>query len=76
MARISVVNYNGHILKDYLCKPNKKVKDYRTEITGIKASDLINSPDFDFVRSKIIKLIKDKIVIGHSIYQDFESLNY
>jgi RNA exonuclease 4 len=35
LARVSIINYNGHILYDAYVMPEGKVTDYRTWVSGI-----------------------------------------
>ena len=36
LARVSIVNYNGHILMDKYVNPNRKIINYLTWVSGIK----------------------------------------
>ena len=36
LARISIVNYNGHVLLDQYIKPDNYITNYRTWVSGIK----------------------------------------
>ena len=36
LARVSIVNYNGHVLLDAYVMPEGKVTDYRTWVSGIQ----------------------------------------
>ena len=76
LARISVVNYYGDVLYDSYVKPIGEITNYRTEITGISESDLINGIDFSECRKLVLKLLKNRIIIGHSLENDFLVLNY
>ena len=42
LARVSLVNYHGTVILDEYVKQRKRVVDYRTRWSGIRASDLIN----------------------------------
>lgn len=42
LGRVSIVNYHGAIVYDTFVKPKEKVVDYRTWVSGVSASDLIN----------------------------------
>ena len=76
LARISIVNYNGHVLLDTLVKPTHRVTDYRTWITGIRHKDLLNAPAFESVRAKCVDFLRGKVVVGHTVENDFKVLNY
>jgi RNA exonuclease 4 len=38
IARVSITNYHGHVLFDNFIIPEcKKITDYRTEVSGVRA---------------------------------------
>lgn len=75
LARVSIVDYEGRVLYDAFVKPRENVTDYRTGITGITKEMLHRKGEpFQFVRSKVIELLKDKIIVGHAVHHDFEAL--
>ena len=76
LARLSVVDELGEILLDKFVKPVGKVINLRTWVSGVRTSNLKTSEPFEKVRAEAIKLMENKIVIGHSVVHDFKSLNY
>ena len=76
LARISVINEHGDVILDTFCKPEGEVTDYRYEITGICAADLENALNYKECRKSMLKLFKNKIIIGHSVDNDFLVLDY
>ena len=74
LARVSIVNLFGHPILDSYVAPPAKVTDYRTRYSGIRKRDLDNAPDFDTVQAEVASIIKDRIVIGHAIHNDFAVL--
>ena len=53
----------------------KKIKDYRTSITGLKAEDLIYySTPWDEVKEVLQIILKDRTVIGMGLESDLECL--
>ena len=83
LARVSVVNYYGHILLDSLVKPPRgtRITDYRTKYSGItpklmwgSPSQLITTHEEALLKTK--RLLKDAVVIGHSLWNDFAALEY
>ncbi len=44
LARVSIVNYRGECVYDSFVKPNMKITDYRTAVSGIKPEHLVNAP--------------------------------
>jgi RNA exonuclease 4 len=79
LARVSIVNFHGHTIMDYFVIPKEPVIDYRTAVSGITPSLLNprktpNVKKFDEVQQMVADLIKDRIVIGHALKNDFDAL--
>ncbi|XP_078097400.1 apoptosis-enhancing nuclease-like [Mustelus asterias] len=76
LARCSIVNYQGVVVYDKYVKPENPITDYRTRWSGIRAQDMTNATGFDDAQREIMKILKDKIVIGHALSNDFKALKY
>ena len=76
LARISIVNYYGEVIFDSNVKPIGEITNYRSEITGIYEADIQKGMDYSECRKIIMRLIKNRIIIGHSLENDFMVLNY
>lgn len=53
------------------------VTDYRTKISGVSPESLMRENGaITFIESKEIahRILKDKIIIGHSVFHDFQAL--
>lgn len=77
LARCSIVNFKGEVIMDKYVKPTTKVTDFRTKVSGIKPSHL-SSPDaidFKACQSQVAKILKDRILVGHSIHHDLKVLD-
>ncbi|KTW32326.1 uncharacterized protein T551_00416 [Pneumocystis jirovecii RU7] len=74
LARISIVNYYGNVIFDTFVKPKERVIDYKTHINGITQADLKNAPSFEEVQSKVADLLKNRILVGHSLKNDLDVL--
>ncbi|KAH8872810.1 RNA exonuclease 4 [Schistosoma japonicum] len=77
LARVSIVNQFGHTLLDTFVRPEERVVDYRTRFSGIRPRDLRkNGParSFTDVHKEVAELIKNKILVGHSILKDLKVL--
>ncbi|CAO1637253.1 unnamed protein product [Sympodiomycopsis kandeliae] len=74
LARVSIVNWHGYTLLDRFVKPQEKVTDYRTFVSGIRAKDLKDAPLFDTVQKEVSTLIKDRILVGHAIQNDLKAM--
>lgn len=76
LARVLVVNNNGIVLIDKFVLPaeGRKFTDYRTWISGVIPESLkIENGALPFIKAKRIvhKILKDKIIVGHSLENDF-----
>ncbi|KAJ1952863.1 3'-5' exonuclease [Linderina pennispora] len=74
LARVSIVNYYGHVIMDTFVKPQEPVTDYRTWVSGIRKSDLTNGAKFKDVQQQVADLFKDRVVIGHALQNDLRAL--
>ncbi|XP_075996802.1 apoptosis-enhancing nuclease [Genypterus blacodes] len=75
LARCSVLDYHGNVLFDKYVLPSQPVTDYRTRWSGIQRHHLRNATPFAQAREEVFTLLEGKVVVGHSIYNDFEVLD-
>ncbi|NXN91839.1 AEN nuclease, partial [Rhinopomastus cyanomelas] len=76
LARCSVVNYEGDVIYDKYVQPVLPVVDYRTRWSGITKQHMKHAIPFKVAQAEILKILKDKIVVGHAIHNDFQALKY
>lgn len=77
VARVSVVNEDGHVIMDTFVQPTEKVEDYRTEVSGVRAKDLLSAngaKSFQKVQSQLSELFRDRTLVGHSLKNDMKVL--
>ncbi|OAP65778.1 hypothetical protein AYL99_01750 [Fonsecaea erecta] len=74
LARVSIVNYNGDQVYDSYVLPLEAVTDYRTHISGISHHHMKSARPFKEVQVEVAKILKDRVIIGHSIRHDLEAL--
>lgn len=74
LARVSIVNFHGHLIFDAFVQPREKVSDWRTWVSGVKPSDMENAISFKEAQETVSKLLENKILVGHAIKHDLESL--
>lgn len=74
LARVSIVNWHGAKLLDTFVRPQEKVTDYRTWVSGVRPQDLKNAPTFQTVQQQVADLIKGRVLIGHAIHNDLSAL--
>ncbi|XP_041651876.1 apoptosis-enhancing nuclease isoform X2 [Cheilinus undulatus] len=75
LARCSILDYHGNIMYDKYVQPSQPVTDYRTRYSGIRKHHLINATPFTQAREEILSILEGKVVVGHSIYNDFQVLD-
>jgi hypothetical protein len=44
--RVSIVNYNGHVLYDHFVKPEGQITNFRTWVSGVTPLHMKNSKPF------------------------------
>ncbi|XP_056356046.1 apoptosis-enhancing nuclease isoform X2 [Oenanthe melanoleuca] len=76
LARCSVVNYEGDVIYDKYVRPELPIVDYRTRWSGITKRHMQSAIPFKAAQAEILKILKDKIVVGHAIHNDFQALKY
>ncbi|KAJ2456924.1 3'-5' exonuclease [Coemansia sp. RSA 2424] len=74
LARVSIVNYYGHVVLDTFVKPVEPVTDYRTWVSGIRKTDLARGRPFKVVQEEVAALFKDRVLVGHAIKNDLAAL--
>lgn len=74
LGRVSVVNFKLETVYDKFVKPTGTIGDYRTRFSGLRPSDLENGEDFGKVRKEVLNLIRNRIVVGHALNNDFKVL--
>ncbi|XP_075753171.1 apoptosis-enhancing nuclease isoform X2 [Pelodiscus sinensis] len=76
LARCTVVNYDGDVIYDKYVRPELPIVDYRTRWSGITKQHMQNAIPFRTAQREVLKILKDKIVVGHAIHNDFRVLKY
>ncbi|XP_051917449.1 apoptosis-enhancing nuclease [Hippocampus zosterae] len=74
LARCSILDYHGRILYDKYVRPCHPVTDYRTRWSGIRPHHLLGATPFEQARKEICDILEGKVVVGHSICNDFRVL--
>ena len=79
LARVSIVNYNGHVLYDKYVRPDGRITDFRTWVSGITPAQLKESNgsiSFELAKTESHRILRDKVIVGHSLQNDFKALHY
>ena len=74
LARISIVNYFGHVVLDEFVKPREKVVEWRTWVSGIKPEHMKNAITFKEAQKKTADILEGRILVGHALKHDLEAL--
>ncbi|KAF9455112.1 hypothetical protein P691DRAFT_691506 [Macrolepiota fuliginosa MF-IS2] len=77
LARVAVVSWFGNVQFETFVSPGTHVvTDYRTSTTGITEEHITSSEalSFNTVQQKVADLIKGKVLIGYSLWNDLSVL--
>ncbi|RLV94762.1 RNA exonuclease 4 [Spathaspora sp. JA1] len=74
LARVSLVNFYGHVLLDEFVKPKEKVTDWRTWVSGVTSKHMADAITFEQAQTRVGELLKDKVVVGHAVHHDLDAL--
>ncbi|KAG7660704.1 REX4 [[Candida] subhashii] len=74
LARISIVNYYGHVIFDEFVKPRERVTDWRTWVSGVSPRNMKDAISFEEAQKKTADVLEGKILVGHAVHHDLESL--
>ncbi|KZP28369.1 ribonuclease H-like protein [Athelia psychrophila] len=74
LARVSLVNYHGAVQLDAFVAQRERVTDYRTQWSGIRASDMTRAQPFEDVQAKVAKLLEGRVLVGHAVHNDLKVL--
>lgn len=76
VARVAICDYRGDRVLDCYVVPTMAVTDYRTSTTGITAAHLSSGEamKFDALQLHVAEIIKDKVIVGHSLWNDLSVL--
>lgn len=76
LARVSIVDWDLKVVFDTYVQVMDRVTDYRTPVSGIRPKHLKgpNAMNFRKCREHVLALMKDKIIVGHGLENDFDAL--
>jgi len=76
LARVCIINSYGNVVYDKFVKPRERVVDYRTWVSGVTKAHLEGDDAFPFdqIQHEVAEIIKDRIVVGHGLVNDFRAL--
>ncbi|GLB37965.1 putative EXOIII [Lyophyllum shimeji] len=74
LARVSLVNFYGAVQLDEFVRQRERVVDYRTQYSGVRESDMVKAKPFEEVQKRVADMLKDRILVGHAVYNDLKAL--
>ncbi|KOS20629.1 RNA exonuclease 4 [Escovopsis weberi] len=74
LARVSLVDFHGQQVYDSYVRPKEHVTDWRTPVSGISPKCMRFARDFEEVQREVLKILKDRVLVGHDIKHDLEAL--
>jgi RNA exonuclease 4 len=76
LARVSIVNFHGQQIYDSYVRPLEPVTNWRTFVSGIQPKHMAGARSMTDVQEEISKIIKDRILVGHALQNDFKALMF
>lgn len=70
LARVSLVDINGTCIYDKYVLPTHTIVDYRTHVSGISKSKLLNAEPLEVVKREVYELTRRKVLVGHDLPKD------
>ena len=74
LARVSIVNYNGHVLYDEFVRPEGKITNFRTWVSGVGPHHMHKAKPYKVAKAECHRILKGKTIVGHSLSGDFRVL--
>ncbi|KAG7306753.1 hypothetical protein JYU34_008184 [Plutella xylostella] len=74
VGRVSIVDENLECIYDKFVKARTKIWTYNTRVSGIREEDMLNGEDFFTVQKEVAAILNGKMVVGHSLNNDFNVL--
>ena len=78
LARVSITGWNDELILDTFVQVPDRVTDFRTHVSGVRARDIRSTNEsameLHACRKKVGDILKNKILVGHSLKNDFAAL--
>ena len=76
LARVSLTDWDGHVVLDTFVQVPALVTDFRTHVSGVTAKDISarNAMDVTKCRTTVAQLLKNKVLVGHALHNDLQAL--
>lgn len=74
LARVSIVDFHGRQVYDSYVRPQERVVDWRTRISGIAPKHMAAAREFADVQAQVAQLLRSRILVGHDLKHDLDVL--
>lgn len=74
LARVSIVDFHGRQVYDSYVRPQERVVDWRTRISGIAPKHMATAREFADVQAEVAQLLHGRILVGHDLKHDLDVL--
>jgi RNA exonuclease 4 len=74
LARVTITDFHGRLCYESFVRPKERVVDWRTPISGIRPTDMENARELEAVQADVANLLKGRILVGHDVRHDLESI--
>eukprot|EP00978_Attheya_sp_CCMP212_P026805 scaffold88881_cov49-Attheya_sp.AAC.6 len=78
LARVSLVDWDGSVVIDTFVQVPDRVTDFRTHVSGVRSKDISSTSssamELHECRNLVASLMKDKVLVGHSLKNDLSAL--
>lgn len=74
LARVSIVDFHGSQVYDSYVRPQERVVDWRTRISGIAPKHMAIAREFADVQAQVAQILHTRILVGHDLKHDLDVL--
>lgn len=74
LARVSIVDFHGSQVYDSYVRPQERVVDWRTRVSGIAPKHMAIAREFADVQARVAQILHTRILVGHDLKHDLDVL--